>query len=260
MPVYGSNKKRTMLRSVLPSTARKTVRADLATLKRKSRRALRQALHNVAVDIERWDEQAGFDDILYIPRRQYSDDYGFIVSERRGADNVAALLRWAPSQVKGVRLEDRLSKFRAMLPHNTIGRHAASHVKDLSEFYVRKPDDRSYGVYWWQLYDSSEKRAEKEFAAACNYAALEARLKLVLEDSSKHRRFNKMFKSRVRLTERCPDGYLITVGYESTGRPLLGVHDIEAFVAHHMKTHLRERGTELGTVITRALDKVLTVQ
>jgi hypothetical protein len=229
-----------MIRSILPSTARKGARHDLAAIKRKSRRTVRQDLHAVVVDPEVWEERSGFNDYPY-------EDIAYAVSDRRGADNVAALQRWAPSQVKGVRPEDALSKMRGLLPDSTVGRHALTHIDHLEAFYVpedhmpaRVYDGKSgYGIYRAHLERTGVTYGE--------------RLRAILEQPGKHKALNRLLKPdlyKIRREWGATRYKYVNVSYPETGRPLYGYHDVGACVAYYLTDHERKKK------FTTALDKI----
>jgi hypothetical protein len=88
-------------------------------VKRAHRHLLRQALRRDYED-ERFD-------FLSYPYIEISE----IVSDRRGADKTAPLVRWALRSCvdAGIPREEREDRFRSLLPDNLIGRHARSHLK-----------------------------------------------------------------------------------------------------------------------------------
>jgi hypothetical protein len=107
-----------MIRSVLPSTARHGVRATRRLIHRAERRTAKSRL------------RAGDDDVFVDTRGAVSD----LVWDRRAADKVAPLVRWALHHVRAdpalrdATTAERLEHFRRLLPDTTIGRHALSHI------------------------------------------------------------------------------------------------------------------------------------
>ncbi len=107
-----------IIRSVLPSTARCDTRATRRSIHRAARRKVNAAL------------RAGDSDAFVDVRGAIEE----MVWDRRSADKVAPLVRWALHHVRhDARLRDaesaeRLDHFRQLLPDNTIGRHALSHI------------------------------------------------------------------------------------------------------------------------------------
>ena len=225
MPTYGADKERDMLRSVLPSTRRKGARDDFAYTKRNARREARQRCHELAVDPEIWDDQ--YDSHDYPDARIHE-----IKWERRGYDNVAALQRWAPHKVADVRREDRLSKLKALLPDNTIGRHAVTHVDHLPEFYI--PQDHLPRRYYDQRGFWSYVDPDSWWGRAVRYAEIEARLIAAIRDH--HRQLNRLLKKPVPVWKRIrgTDGTYYGVRQpDEPGRPVYGVHDITGCIAHY---------------------------
>jgi hypothetical protein len=122
-----------MARSVLPSTARHGVRADLDATRRRYRRRVRGALRQVqptcscvdvpgtvAVGCGRCDVDIHVDYPL-------SAHLG-IDAARRRADKVAPLVRWGRVQVGDLDGDTALARLRSMLPPGVIGAHAVSHL------------------------------------------------------------------------------------------------------------------------------------
>lgn len=139
-------KRRDMCRSILPSTGRAWARDAANTVRRKHRRGIRQDLHLVA----QFEDPDVFEvDLRRDTNRVDGGYYGSIrvvVLERREADKVGPLMRWARETLKtlpGTDI-DRYMWFKAILPDNTIGRHALSHLRPL---FVLPGDE--YRGYWW---------------------------------------------------------------------------------------------------------------
>lgn len=116
-----SNKIKDMIRSVLPSTARKYARAAKAEEKRKVRRRVRKDLHSEDFDESKVDfrRDARLSNIVF---------------GRRLGDKVNPLMRWCRAKTEGMDTDDALSYVRAILPASVIGDHAYSHWES-----VRKP-------------------------------------------------------------------------------------------------------------------------
>ena len=122
-----------MVRSVLPSTARHGVRATRRLIHRRARRIVKVRLgagdHDVVVDIRR-----ALDELVW---------------DRRAADKVAPLIRWALHHVRtdpalrDASTAERLDHFRHLLPDTTIGRHALSHLRWPLERLERPHPQRS---------------------------------------------------------------------------------------------------------------------
>lgn len=108
-----------IIRSVLPSTARNDARNTRKHIHRAERRSINAAL------------QRGDNEPL---ARDSRDDFAELVADRRGADKTAPLVRWALHHARtspklcGASLDEQVDYFRQLLPDNTIGRHALSHI------------------------------------------------------------------------------------------------------------------------------------
>lgn len=127
-------KHRDMSRSILPSTRRLQAAQDLAIVRRSGRRAGARCMarliglntSQLLDELDRFD----FDQLELRQTRDVRD----VVRERRYADKVGPLMRWAIGTTKGVRPEDRLSRLATTLPQNLIGAHAMSHLEIRREF------------------------------------------------------------------------------------------------------------------------------
>ncbi len=104
-------KLRTMIRSILPSVARRYARRAKAGENRNVRRGVRMALRSE-------DEKAD-------PRRD--SNHSGTVGWRRGADKLNHFMRWCEELTKGMSTREALDHVRALLPRNLIGDHAYSH-------------------------------------------------------------------------------------------------------------------------------------
>lgn len=125
-------KHKDMIESVLPSRARKAARQDRRLLHHQARARQRTALAVVA---------AGQDDegVDFREGRRKSALKSF-VRDRRDADNVGALTRWAAATVRAdpalrsAPVREQVAYFAAILPAGLIGRHAVSHIEAALEF------------------------------------------------------------------------------------------------------------------------------
>lgn len=274
MPIYGEAKQRNMIRSVLPSTHRKGARDDIACAKRRSRSRVNQSLRAyrgaASEVIDNYDEWG--DDLTVYPDREISD----VVWDRRAADKTHPLERWAAAQVEDVPMEDRMSKIRAILPDNTIGRHAAQHVEYSDAFYIPHSDRFLFRYemrYRWTA-------AEREWYNNANVAVFVERLHRLLEHPGAHKRFNdteatrKIKKRVVPAAEvvESPLGHRFfhngtSVGYdhrrrewfyhEIVRRPLLGYHDIDDFLNEFNVPGAMVHWTKAGGSKWDHLDRIL---
>lgn len=107
-----------VIRSVLPSTARRDARRTRQLIHRSARRKVKVALRSGDVDAV-VDIRGPIEDMVW---------------DRRAGDKVGPLVRWALHQVRhDPRLREtgfaeRIDHFRQLLPNTTIGRHALSHI------------------------------------------------------------------------------------------------------------------------------------
>lgn len=107
-----------IIRSVLPSTARRDARRTRQLIHRAARRKVKVALRSGDVDAV-VDIRGPIEEMVW---------------DRRAADKLGPLVRWALHQVRHdprlreASLAERIDHFRQLLPDNTIGRHALSHI------------------------------------------------------------------------------------------------------------------------------------
>lgn len=112
-------KYRDIARSVLPSTARRSVRAEKARIDRKARHSVRIELHVLGhcVDDPIWDADVVGADV----RRDVCE----LVEVRRDADKVGPLVRWAgriverEPRLRGGTKVDRTRYFASLLPEGS---------------------------------------------------------------------------------------------------------------------------------------------
>lgn len=126
-------KTRDMARSVLPSNARKGARKERAVIHGRERAHERQVLH----DLRRGVDPDGYGDLGVSDRHRR--DVVDMVADRRAADKVGPLLRWADRTVErdpkllAASAQGREAHFRAVLPPGLIGDHAITHLHRLLE-------------------------------------------------------------------------------------------------------------------------------
>ena len=202
---YGKSKERDMVRSILPSTARKGARDNKRNVNQRRRSSVRQALrqHRDVLATERYfdheefgwdsfDERFDFDapyDEIHDADCEYDSQIKYVMWDRREADKVAPIIRWAEAKVADVRPEDRLSWLQARMPDNLAVRHAVSHIKFSDAF----PDQNPYEYYWRsQYYKTPEERA---WESAAKYAQAVVDLQRICEGPLG--RFNKFIPKAV---------------------------------------------------------------
>jgi hypothetical protein len=142
-----------MIESVLPSTARKSARDRRRQVHKRSRARQRIALD--AIKTSSYDETA----VDFRDGRRKSE-LKWMVLDRRGADNVGALTRWAAAVVEAdPRLRDaplhvQVAHFAGILPADVIGRHAIAHIEWALIYRAERP-------YWSQRREQWVARADE---------------------------------------------------------------------------------------------------
>lgn len=132
-----NDKTRDIARSVLPSTARKGARETRALIHGRERAKQRVVLHELGHDIDPDDVDTDVGSVL---RRDLAE----MVEDRRGADKLGPLLRWASRVIErdpalaAASPEDREVYFRSLLPRGVIGNHAISHLRWILEDRPRR--------------------------------------------------------------------------------------------------------------------------
>lgn len=113
-----------MVESVLPSTRRKAARNERRRAHKQQRSRQRDVLANITAEPDPDFREA-----------RQAAAISNMVWDRRAADNVGALVRWAEATVeKDADLRDagwagQRAWFASVLPDNTIGRHALQHIE-----------------------------------------------------------------------------------------------------------------------------------
>lgn len=174
-----------MCRSILPSSARKSARDNLASWKRNHRRGIRQRLHDaqgydwldyegfVDTDTNRPLSGSGWDRIIT-----------HIVVNRRNSDKVGPIMAWARATAATLPGDDydKYMWFKRTLPDNLIGRHALSHIEfifdDLPSSWRRL---RYRGPY--------ETSAQRQVRWAQEHETWTALVRTVVE--TRHKEFNE---------------------------------------------------------------------
>ncbi len=105
------DKLKDMIRSILPSKARRRARFEKALRNRIVR-------HSVSADL-RSGKLDG--DLRRLP---YLSD---VVSNRRGADKLNHFMRWCEAVTEGMTMQEAFDHVRALLPDSLIGDHAYGH-------------------------------------------------------------------------------------------------------------------------------------
>lgn len=138
---YGQSKVRDMTRSILPSCASKKAREELRRVKKSGRKKVAAQLHEMRgergeVENAFWDSEADLD---FYPYRRIK----YEVRDRRGADKIAPIVRWAEARTKHLPREERLPYLTRFIGRDTLAeRHAWTHLETAPELRV---DDPYYG-------------------------------------------------------------------------------------------------------------------
>jgi hypothetical protein len=237
-------KERDMGRSVLPSTARRDARRTLASVRRKHRRA-------VAQDLASWRDTrpcacGDLDENWDCPGNRcdgVGPDYPLsehleAVRERRGADKIGPLQRWAGERIEGLKAElgvvgpataadaaDLARCLRSVLPPGVIGWHAMGHLRWLIEEpwwrrmavtpTVPSRRDRLVDLARWAL----ETGRHRQLNTVVKAAALP--LSPFASRTSPDARFAAL--------TRGDDPRRWTRAWGVAWRPLHGAHDVEAW-------------------------------
>lgn len=233
MPIYGSKKTRVMLRSILPSSKRKTARAKRATIHRRERRFRTEQLNLItgyddAMEFERYDE-----------RTPASVDLHEMVKERRDNDKLAHFERWAVQITEhlGDDPVERYAYIKRLLPDNLIGRHAMTHVDFLDEFKIPVEHKPFYFVRVPPRAETRRTLAE-ELTDALEVVVRDARVGELNHLIKKHWRFWRGHAQSIFVSYR--DTRLVTLRCAACQHPRCfhGAHDIGALVHWYLRTDI----------------------
>lgn len=219
-----------MCESVLPSTSRKNAREQRRIAHGADRARERAALRG-GIGGYRFERMLGDAD----GRRR--NEIGQMVWDRRAADKIAPLVRWArvtverDPKLRDATPEDVLAHFAALLPDNPIGRHALDHIR----WGLRLEE-----VPWREQY---ERRRARQRADAANERSRYRHVVVALVEAGRHGDINQAVR-RVR--------HLQFASAERDGKPparlaqyLAGLHAVDEFVA------ATERDTRVRAAILR---------
>lgn len=198
--IYGKEKTRQMVRSILPSKSRKTAKHRKDCLHRENRRksALQLAtLRGPATYVVDEFEDINENLIHWIEPKDVGG-WDTIVSDRRAADKLNHFEFWAYEKTKHLPEDARFKKMEALVPNNLIGQHAMSHLDFLlppSQKYYWRQDDLWYSLpsrlrgNWWHAHNnhklSAWAQAQLDFDAAVHK---------IKNDDNARRKFNKHLK------------------------------------------------------------------
>lgn len=252
MPTFGEEKRRDMARSVLPSSRRKGARWD----KRHVHHRVRTRLRNLIAQ-ENWDDES---DLLIDPQRA-GRYWGIkvVVRDRREADNVGPIMRWAEANADkmGDTPQERYAKMRAMLPPNLVGWHAMTHIDNI-EAYDTNPNR-------WGSFQSWRARRAEERRDAFNEV-------VEVAESVLHNGGAVALNIELRKAARQYVGLHVDSKYDSSlkklieskyvcdwcGNPrlLLGQHDIEDFATEIVERAFRRGSYGRSAQHREALDVI----
>jgi hypothetical protein len=207
-------KTKSMQRSVLPSTARKQARKERRLIHKRQRARERDMLSAVRKAASAVDSDFEFDsDPDFHEGRRISDTH-WMVLDRRSADKIGPLTRWAGATVDAdpdlhdAPVHEQVAYFAAILPGDLIGKHAVQHIE-----WALKYRDTPWGDWYAEASQRMEARRDQVAADARRILA-----------AGRHRALNAALRRHYRATAH--DGAV-----KPTGRMLLGAHDVDAFSA-----------------------------
>jgi hypothetical protein len=207
--------------SVLPSRARARARGQRRIIHHRHRSEDRYALVSARRDPD------GHDDIGGLSERRRREAIGWMVSDRRDADNLGALLRWARARIEAdpalaaAPVEVQVAGFRSVLPDNVIGRHALQHIRWDLTFRQNGRGHRSYRVAGMRRRASERDRlmhSVRVLVATGRHGDLNDAIRLHLRAQAEQARPQAGDRPR-RAVHECPRRFL------------LGADDIAAFAA-----------------------------
>lgn len=126
-----------MMRSILPSVARKSAADDKRYINKRRRARVRSDLHQV------WDHESALEWDADWNHKDLDAAMTYVVWDRRGADKVGHFIRWAEAITSDIEDgPDKVAFMRQILPNTMIGRHAETHLP-----YDWKPRDGIHFPY-----------------------------------------------------------------------------------------------------------------
>lgn len=242
-------KTRDMARSVLPSSRRKSARSNLASLKRRHRRRVRQTLHDWRFEDNAYDYE-GFANTDTNRATHYDDMITYIVDDRRNYDKLS-IVHWAErlshTKLRGMPQDQLYYWFKKNLPDNLIGRHALSHIEQTVDpiGYTSRHGGYTYGrevVYEdgrWRYITWQEVQRRRKVETQAGFAS---KLYEIAATNGAHRRFNRALR-RNDVTEHAgryrhePETYTCEYCSPKT-RIFEGIHDIDEFLDYIGKAKL----------------------
>src|SRR4051794_40629383 len=207
-----------MCESVLPSTSRKNAR-ETRRIAHGTARAHQRAALRAAIPKNDLEPQLGDAD----GRRRAAIQE--MVWDRRAADKVAPLVRWArvtlerEPKLRDAAPEDVIAYFASLLPDNLIGRHALQHI------------EWGLGLERNDWRERAERRWAAQKAAAADERTRYRQAVFSLINAGQHGELNRVVR-RVRRAQAARAESDDNPVDDSRLIPYLdGAHDIDAFIA-----------------------------
>lgn len=212
------DKRKDMIRSVLPSKNREAARAAKAIVSRANRRGVRGDLQHVDFETTSKD----------LTREAYQSDN---VRWRRDGDKLNHFMRWCHAITAGMTPQEKLDYVRALLPRNLIGDHAYSHWET----------EVGIGRQFSRFFNWRPRRSLQSF-----YDSARSRLRRALQiDPDLQRRINTEIKHL-----KQPD---------EPRRLLLGIHDVDDFVAVIVELHASPPGYRQSWAPSFAIERQVLI-
>ena len=221
-------------RSVLPSTRRRGARADRVTIHARERARARARARAHLRELARLEDPDEFErDLTWEARREI----GWMVEDRRAADKVGPLMRWAERKVEtdpelaDASFEERLAHFRRLLPEGLIGRHALFHL----EWVLDEERTTWRRAYYHRRHDDPGRELRDKVAAIVavgRHGELNRRIRLAAQPY--YVRHVTLPAERLIDDDNPPPGRLLprrtaAVHERIEARFLRGAHDIDGF-------------------------------
>lgn len=226
---YGEEKAFQMSRSLLPCSKRKSARDNKKRVAKKLRRKIKQKLSQIRAEDDYYDNHLDFD--FY---DDASIERGDMMWERRGRDKVGPFMNWAEAKAKHIPDGEKYHYIKSILPGSSfiIQDHAMSHLEWVKGF-ERNPAER------WYWYSGRRRVNSKKISIG----ELKRHLYDIICDGRGHRALNTLLK---RFHNTVTWSYTYEVydeekervvtnrgehRFKSKARTLLGIHDIDTFIA-----------------------------
>lgn len=213
-----------MCRSILPATNRRSARADAAGIKRQNRRYTRSTLREWAKECDPYEFEGFANNDTNRSTHGWDGTIVGVMWTRRDHDKTGPLSRWAErliaTKLKDMTGEEHREYFKAILPDNTIGRHALSHLNHL----LPEENPYLYGYRQSDYYNNGrfETEAERKATAKAYREGLVAEMatRLIEIIATDHGAFNRQVTCLSHFKELV--------------EPLLGQHHVEEWASKYL--------------------------